>query len=487
MIQQMQPVLNIDEGTFYSERDSRTNIALAQPPFPVRLAVSISPAWAETLDGQLALFWLSSLIARMGRRYNQLQICLPQGGDLIQSKLPGAAGVNLGESLSAHLIGADPFGSYTLVEQAQEGSFVVAIGDTTGEINGVVVRPIGWSAVIAPPCLLETTSFREALSNPIGAALAAALGAAEVYRHFNQDALGGREAQLPLWISASRNAVARSAEEATLWGDDAPLPATINIGNCMVVGGGALGGNALMILAALAERLRGRIDVVDHDLIDVSNLNRLIAALLEDVGVHKAALAATCFQGSSVEVFPHVTTYEKLYRTSPKRILPIEEYGLVLTGVDQMATRAFVQSDWPRFLIDAGTRNLTWRVSAHPVGPDAACAGCLAGKSQNSYRDLRSPLACAVGLPGQAMQAALPMDSYGFVSFFGATFMAARALQRVLGIDESSLKSFSTQALALNLAGLQHGAEPPSEHCLCRCSHPVTRSYRTEKYSRGAA
>lgn len=483
----MQQFQNYDQERFYSERDSRTNIELAQPPFPVRVAVTISPAWAETLDGQLALFWLSSLIARMGRRYNQLQICLPQGAALIPSRLPGTSGVSLAETLLAHLMGADPFGSYTVVEQLEEESFVVAIGDAAGEINGVVVRPLGWAAAIAPPGLLAATSFPGATSNPVGAALAAALGAAEVYRHFNRDALGGRQAQLPLWISASRNSVARSAEEAALWEKDASLPTAINLGNCLVVGAGALGGNMLMILAAFAQRLRGRIDVVDHDLVDVSNLNRLIAALFEDAGAGKAALAAACFQGPSVEVFPHATTYERLYKASTGGILPVEEYGLVLTGVDQMATRAFVQGDWPRFLIDAGTRNLTWRVSTHPTGPDAACAGCLAGKSQVSYRDLHSPMACAVGIPGQPKRAAPPMDSYGFVSFFGAAFMAARALKRVLGIEETSTQSFSTQAFALNLAGLQHGTEPPSERCLCRCSHPVARKYRTEKYSGGAA
>lgn len=483
----MLPVQNIDQETFYKERDNRTNIALGQPPFPVRIAASISQAWAGTLDGQLALFWLCSLIARMGRRYNQLQICLPQGTALTPSLLPGTAGVSLAKTISAHLAGADPFGSYTVVERPLEGSFVVAVGDATGEINGVVVRPSGWSAVIAPPGLPAAKPLHEAQSNPIGAALAAALGAAEVYRHFNQDALGGREAQLPLWISATRNAVARSEEEAALWGEDLPLPGTVNLGSCLVIGAGALGGNALIILAAIAERLRGRIDVVDHDLVDLSNLNRLLGALLEDVRADKAGLASACFQGASIEVFPHVSTYERLYRTSPNRILPVEDYGLVLTGVDQMATRAFVQSDWPRFLIDAGTRNLTWRVSTYPASSEASCAGCLAGKSQNSFRDLRSPLACAVGLPGQPAKAAPPMDSYGFVSFFGAAFMAARTLQRALALEELSSQSFSTQALALNLEGLQYGLEPPSERCLCRCSHPVARKYRSEKYGGGAA
>ena len=348
----MMPVPDFDCASFYAERDNRTNIALAQPPDAVRLALTITPPLAETVHGQLALHWMSSMVARMGQRYNQLQFFLPRGVADFPSRLPGLTGVSLADALLAHLQSADPCGSYEVVGGIQEGSYVVAVGDPQDKFNGAVVRPTGWSAVIARPGSLLTSSRPGESSNPIGAALAAALGAAEIYRYFNREGLGGREAQVPLWISARHPAVARTQEEASLWPEDIPLPDHIDLGRWLIAGAGALGGNALVILGAMADRLSGRVDVVDHDRVDVSNLNRLVAALFEHVGHHKVELAAACLQGSSVEVVPHATTYERLWSApSGQQVLPVEDYNLVLTGVDQMATRAFVQSDWPRLLI----------------------------------------------------------------------------------------------------------------------------------------
>lgn len=229
-------------------------------------------------------------------------------------------------------------------------------------------------------------------------------------------------------------------------------------------------------------------DVVDHDQVDVTSLNRLVMALLGHVSSFKAVLAASCLVGPNLEAVPHVTTYEKLQSgRGGGAPLRVEDYNLVLTCVDQMKTRALIQGDWPRHIINAGTRGHTWRVSDHPIDNLAvACVGCLAGKSQQQYRDLGAPLRCAAGWPVQAPTTELPMDSYSFVSFLCAAFTAARALTHVLGIaPTASASKLLTEASALNLIGLQHVEEPPSKLCLCRCSHQVVCDYRAAKYAGG--
>lgn len=477
--------MNFDCESYYRERDNRTDLVLPQPPFPVPLALTIDPVWAETLDGQLCLYWLSSLTARMGQRYNQLQLWLTPALVNIPCRIPGLQEMSLAAAIITHLRSADPCGAYGVVERPADGSLVVAVGDLPGGAQGAIVRPLGWSAVIAPSGLLPPAQIGEGQSNPIGAALAASLGAAEIYLRCNETSLPGRVSQIPLWISARRSAVTQSAEEAARWQDEAPLPGVVELGRCMVVGAGALGGNALLILAAIRDRLRGRIDIVDHDRVDVSNLNRLIAALLGHRGVFKAELARLCFQGSAVDVVPHTISYERLRARRGAGSLAIEDYDLILTGVDQMATRAFVQSDWPRYLINGGTRGYSWRVSTHSIEPENACLGCLAGKGQQQYRDLVAPLACGAGMPGRPVQAAPPMDSYSFVSFFGATFMVARAIERALGLNAMPVQSLSTEAVALNLTALRNEPDLPSGRCLCRCSHPVVRDYRASKYGGG--
>jgi predicted metal-binding membrane protein len=92
------------------------------------------------------------------------------------------------------------------------------------------------------------------------------------------------------------------------------------------------------------------------------------------------------------------------------------------------------------------------------------------------------PLGCAIGNPNQDTSVENPMDSYSFVSFFGAAFMAAKAMRYLLGSPSSTSSSDVTSAVALNLAGMQHGFEQPSERCLCRCSHPIVQEYRFGKY-----
>lgn len=472
---------------FYTQRDNRTSIYLSQPVEPVALILTITPKWAATLDGQLALYWLSSLVARMGQRYNHLRIYLPQDAANIPCRIPGVSAADISDALQSHLYAADPCGAYAVGGQPSQGALVVAVGDMPDNIPGLIVRPGGWSAGVAAPGDLPDTAPPMAKSNPVGAALAAAAGALEIYRYFNGGGLPDYGTQVPVWISAWRSAVSQSAAEAADWTDAPELTDTINIGRCMVVGAGALGGNALAILGAVPGLL-GRVDIIDPDRIEISNLNRLVAALYSHERQLKVDVAADSLRATSVEVARHVDYYERPHSAGGARRLPIEEYDVVLTSVDQMATRAFVQSDWPRLLIDGGTRAYAWRVSTHPASSDGSCIGCLAGKSQRSYGDLQAPLGCVGGAPSQPAQVEVPMDSYSFVSFFGAAFLAARVLQQALGrIEEIGSGSISTQATALNLSDLQHQAEQASnDQCLCRCSHPAVRSYRAAKYSGGA-
>lgn len=473
----------IDCESFYSQRDHRTNLTLSQPPFAALLALSVSPEWAETVNGQLTFYWLSSLISRMGRRYNHLMLLLPNEIADLRCLIPGHHGT-FSEVILSHLRASDPCGDYRIVHELRDDIPLISVGKLGRTSEHLVVEPHGWSAVInssgASPCSASANTW----FNPIGAALAASLAATEVYFQFNQGTLTARVSQLPLWISARHCAVTEHADEAAKWHDDIPIPDNIDIGRWLVVGAGALGGNALAILGMAREKLKGSIDIVDPDVVDLTNLNRLVESLASHVGLlKKVDLAAYSFRESNVEVVRHDTRYETLRNTGR---LSIEYFDLVMTGVDQMATRAYVQSDWPRFLIDGGTRGYTWRVSTIGNGGDGPCLGCLAGKSQQHYRDLVSPLRCAIGLPGQALTIAMPMDSYSFVSFFAATFMAARAIEKYPEASRGKAANFSSEAVALNLRQLNHKQESPSDSCLCLCSQPVVRAYRKAKFSEWA-
>lgn len=475
----MQVLNPMDCASFYAERDHRTNLSLQQPPFPVPLALSISPEWAASPNGHLALYWLASLVSRMGKRYNQIKVLLPQELADVGCLIPGLQST-LGDAIFNHLQAADPCGGYQLVGELTDDIPLISVGKLQRTAQHLVIEPHGWSAMITRSDISTAATDPPKWLNPIGAALAASLGATEVYFQFNQQNLIGRQSQIPLWISARHCTVTNSEDDARNWNDDIPLPGAIDIGRWLVVGAGALGGNALAILRTARESLKGSIDIVDPDVVELSNLNRLVDSLAAHVQeLKKVNLATLGFRDSKVQVRSHDVSYEYL-RKSNKLI--VEDFDLVMTGVDQMATRAFVQSDWPRFTVDGGTRGYTWRVSTVANRGGTACLGCLAGKSQQHYGDLVSPLGCAVGVADQQAVMPAPMDSYGFVSFFASAFMVARAIEKCLADFPADDLDFSTGAVALNLRNLQHKQEKPSQSCLCMCSDPVVRQYREEKF-----
>jgi molybdopterin/thiamine biosynthesis adenylyltransferase len=468
---------------FYAERDNRTDLSYPQPQEPVLLALTIADGWSRTPAGQLTLLWLCSLVARMGRRYNRLQLWLPDDSASYPCLIPGVAAATLVEAIITHLKAADPCGAYERVTRPAAGSFVVSVGDLPEGINGLIVQPLGWTAVIASTSTHVAAGGPGLEFNPVGSALAAALGAAAVYYHFNQQLLSHYESQAPLWISALRGSTTTSAEEAATWEFGPNLPEGLDIRRILVVGAGALGGNVSAILGML-KSLRGRVEIVDDDRLEVSNLNRLVSALVHHLQMqqYKAHIAVESFHGSDVEAIAHVERYERLQVIGGSNRLQLETYDAVVSGVDQMATRAFIQSGWPRLLIDGGTGGFSWRVSTFPTMSEGACVGCLAGNSQRSFNELRAPLRCAGGQADQPVQVFQHFESYGFVSFFGAAFIAARVLQRALGLPIGT-GSISVEADSLFLAGMQHKNLQKSKWCLCRCGTTVASQYRAAKYA----
>lgn len=466
-----------DEDAFYAARDNRTNLAISQPVEPVPVAIGTDRAWAETVDGQLAFLWLASLIVRMGRRFNRLQLWLPPAVAGMRALFKGMQGASFGDMLLHHLAGVDPFGRFAVVEQGPADAYTVFVGDDHGGAADVVVRPHGWAASLLPGAAEVRHAQTRSGANPIGAALAASLGAAAVYHHFNHDQLPDFSAQPPIWVCAWPPAVAASEDEAGQWPAH-PIVGPIDIGRWLVVGAGALGGNALAILGQMPD-LRGYIGVADADKVDLTNLNRLVAASVFDIDHLKVEVADCSMRGIDVEVLPYQRRYEQA-PDNDSTDLAAGEWNLVLSGVDQWMTRLAIQSDWPRVLIDGGTRGYSWRVSVHPIDSEAACVGCLAANAQATYRDLGGPLACAVGQPGAPGALERPMESHGFVSFLAAAFLAAQALR--WAVDPAGRIASSTETTVLNVQGLRHQPRQPSERCLCLCSHPVVRDYRAGKY-----
>jgi len=104
----------------------------------------------------------------------------------------------------------------------------------------------------------------------------------------------------------------------------------------LVVGAGGLGSPALLYLAAAGV---GTIGIVDHDLVDISNLQRQILFSVDDVGKNKAEAAARRLHALNplivVRTFP-----VKLMASNAMDI--IRDYDVILDGTDNFPARYLV-------------------------------------------------------------------------------------------------------------------------------------------------
>ena len=162
-----------------------------------------------------------------------------------------------------------------------------------------------------------------ASNNPFGAGLAACLVAADVFRHVF---LPGAELDGECEI-----AVPNAGEWAT---DDGDVHG--NVGSLVLVGAGAIGNAAAWALSRT--RVEGSIEIVDHESVDLGNLQRYVLAERDDEKRPKAPLVAGGFNGKPSASAHECTLAEFLQKKSHKVRQPptgarLREGSLCCSGV----------------------------------------------------------------------------------------------------------------------------------------------------------
>jgi adenylyltransferase/sulfurtransferase len=104
----------------------------------------------------------------------------------------------------------------------------------------------------------------------------------------------------------------------------------------LVVGAGGLGSAVLYYLAAAGV---GRLGIVDHDQVSLSNLQRQILYTSADLGEKKADAAARRLQALNPEV--HIVKHQVEINADNAQSL-IADYDVVVDAVDNLATRYIV-------------------------------------------------------------------------------------------------------------------------------------------------
>jgi molybdopterin/thiamine biosynthesis adenylyltransferase len=144
----------------------------------------------------------------------------------------------------------------------------------------------------------------------------------------------------------------------------------------LVVGAGGLGAPLLQYLAAAGI---GTLGVIDHDTVDLSNLQRQVIHRTSDVGISKVESARRALRDINPEVLAQ-THDERLTADNAERI--IADYDIVADGSDNFATRYLLNDVCFRLrktLVSAAILRFDGQISTYKAwqGAGHPCLRCI--------------------------------------------------------------------------------------------------------------
>lgn len=232
----------------------------------------------------------------------------------------------------------------------------------------------GWSAAVA------TNAARPVgrSDNPIGAGVAACLGAANLFRAvFLPTDLADHDLRVSVTKLVS--------------GTDVPLDleGLTDRGRTALAGVGAIGNAAVWALARAP--LDARIHLVDDQPVELSNAQRYVLITRDQVGQSKVTLAAASLSGP-VRAIPHGMRWPDFVRTDGYA------WDRVLVGLDTKRDRCLLQASLPRWIANGWTQVAELGLSTHRFDDPGPCLACLY-LPRGGVPNEDEQVATALGLP----------------------------------------------------------------------------------------
>lgn len=383
------------------------------------VAIAFDDAGARTIEGRTTLTLAVNLAARL---YPTL-VLLTHGDDAAQFKLELAA---LAYAINPNILLADaPVAASTsdsahrLTDPSGGGSrknVVLVIGDTSaiefrlnGEFCSIYVGSNKWDARVSTSQPVGSGSSEI----PFGAAAAACLGAANVFRHVFQAELRNPALDHSLTFSTLSLLTMAGVEMNSVDVLDEDAPATldcVNLGETVLVGAGAIGQAVLWSLAR-TRGLGGTLHVIDDEVVDDTNAQRYILTASSDIDVRKTAIAEALMfpdpNSESERIRCETSDHESLGRIpscaglavrqvpitnrAALKIVPhhqrwgaflaqrVKPWRLsrVLVAVDSARDRIAVQAALPRWIGNAWTQPGDLGLSIHSRFGESSCLACF--------------------------------------------------------------------------------------------------------------
>lgn len=214
----------------------------------------------------------------------------------------------------------------------------------------------------------------------------------------------------------------------------------------IVIGAGGLGCPILMYLAAAGI---GHIAIIDHDVVEESNLQRQVLYNSNELGQPKSVVAAKKIQAQNPLI--NVETFREKFTAKNHHLL--RNYDIVIDGSDNFATRYLVSDACVKFtkpLVYGSIFRFEGQVSLFSTTKDTPCYRCLYPQmpAKNAIPDCSQAGVLGV-LPGMI-----------------AMFQATETLKHILQIGESlSGKLLCFNALDLEMRKLNIKKNPQCQAC----------------------
>ena len=249
---------------------------------------------------------------------------------------------------------------------------------------GLPVGTSSWDLAIGLKAERETTG------NPIVAAIAGALAANEVLKNLLLASGVPLERTPRAWDGCvsiwdySLGPMSRGPE----------IREPVELDQVGFVGCGGISGACFWALGLL--ELAGAPLLVDDDVVDVTNLNRLLFANHESVGSNKVALAKMLLDARGTSAIALAERWNKVDS------IIRQGASTILISVDDDSVRRDVQGDLPELIFNGGTSDSgEYQVSRHNF-IDAACLACVSHGDKRP-QSLEEATALHLGIPLDAL------------------------------------------------------------------------------------
>jgi len=343
--------------------------------------------------GQVALITLICLLSRMGM---QVRIAFPDVPLFLPQ--PPLSGASLHEALTSGNRRLIP-GAAVIPAGNSHPDLIFALGNS--EVDNVCVpcwhlTGADWDGALSLHGKEEPRPFT--CEWPIGSMVSAALAAGEAFKFVIR--------RMPLRNAAARVFFEMSASCGFKF-DAVPVPeGIVDFGDVDIISAGAISQAALYVLMRLP-RVQISTRIFDSDVTAVSNLNRNMLTLIDDVGLPKVVVAA---QRCNPKL-----RLDAIGERFPENIFESRALSpRVLVGVDDIPSRWEVQRRVPGWLGVGGTSHFSVLSSSHE--PGEPCCGCLHPRDEPD---------------GESVA---PIPTVSFVSFWAGLLAAVRLIRESLGV-----------------------------------------------------